>query len=442
MSEPTTVAWFHCFAGIAGDMTLGALVDAGADLDEVRSICERLGVGGWALEAETVLRNGLGGTKVHVRIEDSSVVRTAGHIMALVGDAPLPDRVRQRALAAFDALAIAEGRLHRRPPEQVHFHEVGGIDALIDIVGSCAALEVLGVDRVEVSPVATGRGVVRAAHGIIPNPAPATVELLRDAPVYGIDVPVELTTPTGAALAASLASAWGPMPSMTVSTVGFGAGDAELDHRPNLLQVVIGTAADARPDGQRLVQLEVNVDDATGEVLAHTVAAAIDAGAHDAWVTPILMKKGRPAHTLHALVDPSLAAQVGRVLTEGTGSFGLRAVTVERWASARQLDEVDVDGVAIRIKVGPGRVKAEYDDAVVAARRLGRPLRSVLADAEEAWRRTHPDGDGAPADSTGPMGTVAPLHDHVHPHDHDHSHSHDHDHDHPHPHDPSDGNAG
>jgi uncharacterized protein (TIGR00299 family) protein len=368
------------------------------------------------------------------------VVRTAGHIMALVGDAPLPDRVRQRALAAFDALAIAEGRLHRRPPEQVHFHEVGGIDALIDIVGSCAALEVLGVDRVEVSPVATGRGVVRAAHGIIPNPAPATVELLRDAPVYGIDVPVELTTPTGAALAASLASAWGPMPSMTVSTVGFGAGDAELDHRPNLLQVVIGTAADARPDGQRLVQLEVNVDDATGEVLAHTVAAAIDAGAHDAWVTPILMKKGRPAHTLHALVDPSLAAQVGRVLTEGTGSFGLRAVTVERWASPRQLDQVDVDGVAIRIKVGPGRVKAEYDDAVVAARRLGRPLRSVLADAEESWRRTHPDGDGALADSTGPMGTVAPLHDHVHPHDHDHSHSHDHDH--PHPHDPSDGNAG
>ena len=143
---------------------------------------------------------------------------------------------------------------------------------------------------------------------------------------------------------------------------------------------------------------------------------------------------------LLALVDPSLAAQVGRVLTEGTGSFGLRAVTVERWASPRQLDEVDVDGVAIRIKVGPGRVKAEYDDAVVAARRLGRPLRSVLADAEESWRRTHPDGDGVPADSTGPMGTVAPLHDHVHPHDHDHSHSHDHDH--PHPHDPSDGNAG
>ena len=404
-------------------MTLGALVDAGADLDEVRAICGRLDVGGWALDAEEVLRNGIGGTKVHVRVEDSPVVRTAGHIMALVADAGLPDRVRHRALAAFEALALAEGRLHRRPPEQVHFHEVGGIDAIIDIVGSCAALEILGVDRVEVSPVATGRGVVRAAHGLIPNPAPATVELLRDAPVYGIDVPVELTTPTGAALAATLASAWGPMPAMTVGSVGFGAGDAELDHRPNLLQVVIGTAADVAPGGQPLVQLEVNVDDATGEVLADTVAAALEAGAHDAWVTPVLMKKGRPAHTLHALVDPSLAAQVGRVFTDGTGSFGLRAISVDRWASPRQLDEVEVDGVPIRVKVGPGRVKAEYDDAVVAARHLGRPLREVLADAEQSWRQAHPD-DATESVSPLSEGSVEPLHDHHHPHSHSHEHHH------------------
>src|SRR4051812_41922061 len=172
-----TVAWFHCFSGIAGDMAMGALVDAGADLDEVRNLCERLPVGGWALEAEATMRTGIGGTKIHVHAEPSSVVRTAAHISGMVEEARLPDRVRRRALATFDALALAEGHLHRRPPESVHFHEVGGIDAIIDVVGTCAALEVLGIDEVDASPVAQGIGMVRSAHGLLPIPAPAVVEL-------------------------------------------------------------------------------------------------------------------------------------------------------------------------------------------------------------------------------------------------------------------------
>src|SRR3954469_344685 len=231
-ADQRTVAWFHCFSGIAGDMALGALVDAGADLDEVRSLCERLPVGGWSLEAEAVMRTGIGGVKIHVGAEPSPVVRTAAHISGMVEEARLPDRVRQRALATFDALARAEGHLHRRPPESVHFHEVGGIDAIIDVVGTCAALEVLGIDEIDASPVANGIGMVRSAHGLMPIPAPAVVELLRGAPTYQLDVPVGLPAPTGAALLAALATEWGRMPAMTIERSGFGAGSADLGERP------------------------------------------------------------------------------------------------------------------------------------------------------------------------------------------------------------------
>ena len=382
----TNVAWFHCFSGIAGDMALGSLVDAGADLDQVREICSRIPVGGWKLEAEPVLRGGIGATHIIVHTEESGVVRTAGHIAGLIEEARLPERVRVRALATFDALARAEGRLHRRPPEQVHFHEVGGLDAIVDVVGTCAALELLDVDEVHSSPVANGVGMVRAAHGLLPNPAPAVVELLRGAPTFGVDIAAELTTPTGAALLAANVMRWGPLPMMTIASMGFGAGTRELEARPNLTQVVVGTMSDEMPTGQPVTLLEVNVDDATGETLAHTVAMLMEAGAHDAWITPILMKKGRPAHTVSALCDPSLARQVAATLTAETGSLGVRGQTFERWPSPRREDEVDVDGALIRVKVGPGRVKVEHDDAVRAARRLHLPVREVVSRAEETWR--------------------------------------------------------
>jgi len=222
----TTVAWWHCFAGIAGDMALGSLVDAGADLDLVERELVALPVGGWSLDATPVLRAGLACTRVRVRARDTQVVRTHAHIVGLITEARLPERARRRALAAFARLAEVEGRLHRRPPSQVHFHEVGGTDAIIDIVGTCVALELLGVDEVWASPVAQGSGMVHSAHGNLPVPVPAVVELLRGAPTYGTAIPVELTTPTGAALLATLCSGWGPMPAMEVKASGFGAGYA------------------------------------------------------------------------------------------------------------------------------------------------------------------------------------------------------------------------
>jgi hypothetical protein len=234
--------------------------------------------------------------------------------------------------------------------------------------------------------VANGVGMVRAAHGLLPNPAPAVVELLRGAPTFGVDIAAELTTPTGAALLAANVMRWGPLPMMTIASMGFGAGTRELEARPNLTQVVVGTMSDEMPTGQPVTLLEVNVDDATGETLAHTLAMLMEAGAHDAWITPILMKKGRPAHTVSALCDPSLARQVAATLTAETGSLGVRGQTFERWPSPRREDEVDVDGALIRVKVGPGRVKVEHDDAVRAARRLHLPVREVVSRAEETWR--------------------------------------------------------
>lgn len=400
-----TVAWFHPFSGIAGDMALGALVDAGADPAEVRTLLQRLPVTGWELTVEPVLRCGIAATKAHVHTAETGVVRTAAHIVGLVEEARLPERVTRRALATFQALAEVEGRLHRRPPEQVHFHEVGGLDAIVDVVGTAAALEVLGVDEVRSSSVANGTGMVRAAHGLLPNPAPAVVGLLQGAPTHGVDVALELTTPTGAALLAATVTSWGRLPAMRIDASGFGAGSREIDGRPNAVQVVVGhalgtatgtTAQVGVAPGQPVVLLEANVDDATGEVLAHTVGALLEAGAHDAWVTPVVMKKGRPAHVVSALADPALSSQVAATLTAETGSLGVRGTSLERWPTTRATGEVDVAGLAVRVKVSPGRVKVEHDDAARAARLAGLPLREVLSLAEAAARRSPDLGIATP----------------------------------------------
>jgi len=383
------VGWFHCFAGIAGDMALGALIDAGADVGEVTTLIDRLPVGGWGLEAHPTQRGGIAAMRIEVETADTPVVRTHEHIKGLVEEARLPERVRSRTLATFAALADVEGRLHRRPASTVHFHEVGGLDAIVDIVGTCAALEVLDVGQVFASPVATGMGMVRSAHGMLPNPAPAVVELLRGAPTYGQDVGVELTTPTGAAILAANVSAYGPLPPMTIEATGFGAGSREIDDLPNLTQVVLGTSevAARRPEGQPAVLLESNVDDATGETLSHALVRLLDVGAHDAWVTPIIMKKGRPAYTVSALADPALAEDVARVMVAETGTLGTRGTTLQRWPAARTEAQSSVEGHPVRVKVSPGRVKVEHDDAVRAARRAGLPLREVLLRAEADFRR-------------------------------------------------------
>ncbi|CAB4883548.1 unannotated protein [freshwater metagenome] len=397
-----TTAWFHCFAGTAGDMTLGALIDAGADPVAVMEIVGRLGIDDYALTFEPVLRCGVAATHAIVVVNDHEHEHEHEHehghehapdhrpyraIRDLVLAADLPTRVRDRVLATFDALAEVEGAMHRMPALDVEFHEVGSVDAIIDIVGACAALEVLGVDRIVCSPIALGRGSVHAAHGELPNPAPAVTALLarRNAPAFGIDTRKEIATPTGVALMTALADSFQPMPAMHLSAVGYGAGTADTPGRPNVVQVVIGNEA-ARTttpgNGQPVRLLEVNLDDATGEVVAHTIAALLSAGAHDAWASPIVMKKGRPAHTVHALCDPAVSEAVAAVLIAESGSLGVRGTTLERWPQQRSESTVQIEDHVIRVKLSAGRVKVEHDDAAAAALALGWPLRAVLSAAE------------------------------------------------------------
>ena len=385
----TRIAWFHPFSGIAGDMALGALLDAGAPLPGVLRTLELLGVEGWTLTTEHVQRGGIRATRAIVTADtDGQTHRPYREVRDLIARSPLPDRVLERSAGVFRKLAEAEAKLHGQQPDDVELHEVGAIDAIVDVVGVCAALELLEVDEVRSGPIAQGTGMTRSQHGPIPVPAPATLALLAGAPTYGLEIAAELTTPTGAALLAGLASGFGPLPSMVVTSVGYGAGTKDLAQRPNVTQVVIGDAATSTSlgGGQPAVLLEANVDDATGEALAHAIARLLDAGAYDAWVTPIVMKKGRPAHTVHALCDETITGSVATVLTRETGSLGVRGSRVERWPHARNEATVEVDGQPIRVKIGSGRVKVEHDDAAAAAWALGLPLREVLSRAEEAGR--------------------------------------------------------
>lgn len=433
----TRTAWFHCFAGTAGDMTMGALVHAGADPVAVMEVLGRLEVDGFAITFDAVQRCGIAATHAvvvtdahgheaprdpapehdhhghghdhhehehgHGHGHDHDHDHGDGHehalhrpyreIRDLLARTDLPPRVLERAQRVFRALAEAEGRMHRMDPDDVEFHEVGALDAIVDIVGACAALEVLGIDRIVCSPITVGRGQVQAAHGTLPNPAPAATELLAmfRAPARGIDDHRELATPTGVALMVALADSFGPMPALDVQAVGYGAGTRDIPGRPNVVQVVIGEAVDhSDGPGQPVTLLECNVDDVTGEIIAYTIGRLLDAGAHDAWATPIVMKKGRPAHTVHVLCDPARAAALRAVMVAETGTLGVRATVMQRWPQQRTEAVVDVAGHPVRIKRSGQRVKVEHDDAAAVAAALGVPLRTVH---DQALRAALDDGD-------------------------------------------------
>lgn len=405
-----TAAWFNCHAGVAGDMTMAALIDAGANPDDVAQTIAGLGVDGYAIFFERVQRCGIGATWANVVTHsgldhddedrhghpDSDHShehphRPASVIFELLEAADLPERVRDRALRVFRRLADVEGRIHGIDPNDVELHEVGALDSIIDVVGVCAALESLGVDDVTCSSIGLGSGMVTTAHGILPHPVPATMTLLEEAaaPSHGLPLTLETATPTGVALMTTLADSFGPPPRTASSTVGYGAGTADTPGRANVVQVVVGTAAAAAAsadDGTPIVQLDVNVDDVTGEVLAHTIQILLDLGANDAWATPIVMKKGRPAHTVSALCDPPTVGTIRDALVRETGSLGVRASALERWPQQREVTTVDVDGHLIGLKIGAHRIKVEFDDAARAAAAMGLPVRVIIERAIAAYQ--------------------------------------------------------
>ena len=385
------VAWFHCFAGISGDMALGALLDAGADEGELRAALGHLGLEGWSLSTSKVLRGGIEATRVEVRVEEGGRARTLRDVLEIISSAGLPERALARATSAFSRIAEVEGRIHGLDPAEVHFHELGGHDTIVDVAGTAICLELLGVDLVAASPVATGTGTVEGGHGLLPNPSPAVLGLLSGAPLYGRDVAVELTTPTGAAILAGSGARFGPLPAMVPVATGYGAGSREIEGLPNCLQVVVGDAATpwadpGRVSGQPLALVEANVDDATGEEIADAIALLLDAGALDAWSAPVVMKKGRPGQVVSALAEVARLEEVRACLLASTGSLGARSQLVDRYAVERRIETVELDGVPLRLKVAQGWVKVEHDDAAAYGLSHGLPLREVRRRAIEAWR--------------------------------------------------------
>jgi len=387
------IGWLDCTAGASGDMLLGALVDAGAPLDVLQAAVDAVGVEPVRLRAEPVLRAGLGATRVHVEVADTSSGRTWADIRELLGAAALAEPVRALALDVFGRLAQAEAQVHRIPADEVHFHEVGALDAVADVVGVAAGLHTLGLTGLHAGPVSLGSGSTRGAHGALPVPVPAVLALLAGAPVQGGAVPHEMCTPTGAALLAATVTTWGDLPPMTLSRVGTGAGGRDPVETANVLRLVLGEPRDS-PSGEALV-LEANVDDLDPRLWPGVLDALLGAGADDAWLTPVLMKKGRPAHVLAVLCRQGQAEVLRDVVFRQTSTLGLRETRVAKRALERAELVVDVDGQPVRVKTGllageVVNVQPEWTDVAAAAAVLGRPAKQVLAAAAAAA------GTGAP----------------------------------------------
>jgi uncharacterized protein (TIGR00299 family) protein len=386
------IAYLDCVGGLAGDMLLAACLDAGADLEVLRVLPARLGLKGVEIRTTRVLRHGVSALHVDVVLPDDADHHhpaEQGHrswleIREQLEAADLDESARSLALAAFEALASAEGKIHDVPPEDVHFHELGAVDTLVDVCGAIALLRDLSVERVVCSPLPAGRGTIRSAHGILPLPAPATLELLRGAPLEPVEIDAELVTPTGAALASTLADSFGPVPAMTLERIGYGAGTADYPERPNVVRVLLGS--DGGTATAEAVVLETNLDDLLPEFIPDATARAFAAGALDVWTVPVQMKKGRPGLVLSALARPADEQAVARAILEETTALGVRVTRVRRHELDREERTVEVDGRPVRVKLGRlngsiVNVAPEHDDCARVAAELGIPVKSVWAKA-------------------------------------------------------------
>ncbi|MDP9233130.1 MAG: nickel pincer cofactor biosynthesis protein LarC [Actinomycetota bacterium] len=379
--------YFDCFSGASGDMILAALLDAGAPEGRVRENLETLGLSGWSLDVMQVQRGGLRSTRAEVRIEEDFPPRTHQEIVSVLDAAPIAASVREQATAVFALLADAEGRIHGKSPRDVHFHEVGGLDAIVDIVACCTALNHFLPAHIVTSPITTGTGIVRTAHGMLPLPPPAVTEILqaRGATLVARGEE-ELITPTGAALLATFSGRFGPMPSMKLSTTGYGAGAADRV-APNVLRVLVGELPDdaSSPTVDALL-IETNLDDINPELLPYIVDSLLDAGAYDAWVTPIVMKKGRPGFSMSVLCDPIKRWHVMEIIFRESTTLGVRIGSVQREVAQRRWSDVEVGGETIRVKIGSRNgdvimVAPEFDDVLAAARSTGLPMKEIYARA-------------------------------------------------------------
>jgi len=400
------IAYLDCLSGISGDMTLGALVDAGVDLARLNAAIESLGLPGCRLLAREVKKRGFRATQVTVEHRHEHVHRHLSHILGMIDAGALTARQKDLARRVFTRLAEAEARVHGTTVEEVHFHEVGAADSIADIVGAAVGWDLLGVDRVVASPVPTGTGTVKIAHGMCSIPAPATAELLKGAPLAQSSVPQELTTPTGAAIVTTLAQAFGPLPSMTIDRIGYGAGERDLQEQPNVLRLLVGQATEAEPaDGRTADQvwvLETNLDDISGELVGYCTTRLWEAGALDVYATGVQMKKNRPGVKLSVLCRADEVDAIEAILFEETTTLGVRRWPVSRHVLVRRAHRVETPWGPVEGKLGLGRggprFAPEFESCRRAAQQHGVPLRVVYEAAEKAF-----DPNKAEADSPVPQ---------------------------------------
>jgi uncharacterized protein (TIGR00299 family) protein len=382
------LAYFDCFSGISGDMTLGALVDAGCAVDYLREELRGLQVPGWELTAERVWKNGMAATYVQVVTEDQSKHRSLSAILEILQQSQLAPTIRERAAAIFLKLGEAEARVHDVPLEKIHFHEVGAVDAIVDIVGACIGFHALGVERFRCSPLNVGGGTAKMAHGILPVPAPATANLLLGKPTYSSGVQKELVTPTGAAIVATLCDSFGPQPPMSVSAIGYGAGTADLPGQPNVVRIMVGEAAEKNVAGfdEEIAVIEANLDDMNPQIYGYFLEKALAAGALDVYTTPVQMKKNRPGTLLTVLCKPQETNALTSLIFAETTTFGVRSYRAQRRVLPREWVNVATDYGVVRIKVSRvnGRilhVAPEFDDCRKLAVEKNVPLQRVIAEA-------------------------------------------------------------
>ncbi len=382
-----TLAYFDCFSGISGDMILGALVDAGVSLDALRAELAKLDLSGYELKSEKVTRSGIAATKVTVAIgRKDQPSRRLADIVDLIDASSLSSSIKEKSGLIFKRMAEAEARVHSTTPDKVHFHEVGAIDAIVDIVGSVVGLDLLGITSVTASPVNTGSGMVRTAHGTLPVPAPATAELLKGMPMYQSSTPFELATPTGAAILSTLASSFGPLPRMRADRIAYGAGDKDFPDHPNVLRLMIGEPVINYEEDTSII-IETNIDDMNPQLYEHLIDRLLHAGAHDAYLTPVIMKKGRPAILLSVLTDRTVQDRVLDVLFRETTSIGVRIGEVGRKKLSREIREVETPYGTVRVKISKRgdevlTVTPEYDDCRKIAEEKNIPLKQVIEEAK------------------------------------------------------------
>ncbi len=377
------VAHFDAFSGMSGDMTVGALLDAGADFAGLTAALDSLGTGA-RFRLEKVKRHGIAASKFSVDFDEQKKHRHLPYILQLIEASSIPAVAKTNAAKVFQRLGEAEAAAHGVPIDKVHFHEVGAVDSICDIAGACTALALLGIERVTCSALNTGSGTVETEHGELPIPAPATAKLLEGTPTYARGPRLELTTPTGAALAVTLASSFGPPPAMTLGRSGFGAGDKDFKEHANVLRVMLGESATA-PESLTVTVLEANLDDASPQILAYALDRLLTQGALDATLTPLIMKKGRPGVLLRVIARPEDQEALCAVIFAETSTLGLRLHTAERRVLAREISQVATTVGPVRIKASEHGFAPEYEDCRKLAEATGTPLKRILAEASAAY---------------------------------------------------------